>query len=644
MTDARRVHVFIHRKDDRFDIDITSADGKPIGRRSNAPIGPDAEVPFDRDRTIQLRELIDRLVDFHRADLEDIFRVEGQRAVGRFLFDAVFGEFDRKTQDDLIADPIDLRIVTDDEHVAALPWVLLARGPRLMTTQGWSISLTERKPSGHCSLPPSPKLLVVAPEPTATYGRTDADRHAEDVVAKLAHYDDAYARDDAVPIVRTWNEFRDAVSWHRPNIVYYYGHGTGDRSGVRLVFEKKNRQPDERALADVRGILTPSTPDTAADASPPTIVYVNACHGDTGAFLGAGFQLDRIPAVVSNRTTAKVGAAQAQAVSFLKKVVVEGRSPSRAVTEFQAKTVDNDLSFDDVRWMTPVVHCRYGSFTSHPTKKHVFEERDPNWRHNFDRRSIYGMITNDVSDMLKHARPPARGYLWYGVAGQGVDTFRRRLAEEVPRNFRDVRVKAYHARWPLALDHSDAYEQMTNDAVGISRLDNVVGQIKHDVIDQDGARTVAVFLHDTIDPGMGIKPSIVREYLEWWNHAVAPLLSRAEHLHAVVALAFRPEKPGFAERLRRARLDELETSLTNLQFEIVPELGNVTKSDILHFLGIHDFVDAAHRKRVVDEIFDKTNGHYAETLDELADLARRRFSRSRDDDLNKDTDDDDDDF
>ena len=66
-----------------------------------------------------------------------MFEERGQVTLGKYLWDETLGKLDRYAA---LSD-VDLRILTDDEHLASLPWPLLMRGEVFVTTDGWTISL-----------------------------------------------------------------------------------------------------------------------------------------------------------------------------------------------------------------------------------------------------------------------------------------------------------------------------------------------------------------------------------------------------------------------------------------------------------------------------------------------------------------------
>ena len=146
----------------------------------------------------------------------------------------------------------------------------------------------------------------------------------------------------------------------QPEIVYYYGHGVGNEDRTRLLFADDAGAAREVPVADLALCLRRMP-------RPPLMVYVNCCLGDAAGFLGVGRQVgDFVPAVLTNRTVATIQAAQAQAMAFWESVLLRGVPPHLATARLYGRLTDLELSTADVRWLTPVLHCRYSTWRANP--------------------------------------------------------------------------------------------------------------------------------------------------------------------------------------------------------------------------------------------------------------------------------------
>jgi hypothetical protein len=304
---------------------------------------------------------------------------------GLFLYRQLFGE---AAEDELRqnCDAVDLRIVTADENISRLPWMLLAHRGVFLAAAGWSISLAVDAAQSSHERPPSPKILAVTPQP-ADWGNTEAQDHITELNELLASADVAYTDDRCFKTAATWPDFLDQLKTFQPDIFYYYGHGAGDRHATRLVFVDENQQTVETPLPDILAALQHSP------APPPLLAYINCCQGDAGGLLGVGKQLATLmPAVVTNRTTAFIDAARSQAMAFWEAVLLRGEPPHKAVSGMRGRLGDLNLSTADTRWMTPVLHCGYGDWRANPPTPPSRLERDPHWQLKLDRVSQFNKV------------------------------------------------------------------------------------------------------------------------------------------------------------------------------------------------------------------------------------------------------------
>ena len=320
-----------------LNVEIHARQGRYSGllRRSDQPytqtldelcLGPDDTVTI-KGRELSLGRLVRALVGYRPSDLELAFDERGQLALGTWLYRCVFGEqrFD--------ADQIRLRIDTDDEHIARLPWPLLCRDGVFCCANGWSVTLGAGSPRNEVRLPPEPRLLLVMPEP-AGVAPTQAEPHLEELETCLSAGLPTLRRGHQLQVARTWDEFVQQCREFRPELVYYYGHGIArGLDSTRLVFADADGRRLDRPVGDFAQVLCNLDPA-------PLLVYVNCCHGDAGGLLGAGRQLLRcIPAVITNRTLAHIDAARGQALALWEALLLQGESPHRALATLYARRI-----------------------------------------------------------------------------------------------------------------------------------------------------------------------------------------------------------------------------------------------------------------------------------------------------------------
>ncbi len=596
-------------------------------------VGPDIELLADPRHS--LGSLVERLIRFDTGFFEHVFDERLQLDLGRHLYDQTLGQLDDEHPPS--EGDIQVWIVTADEHVARLPWVLLARGGRFLCASCWSVALSqlERKHES-CELPPSPRMLIVMPQP-AGEPDTRAKAHLEDLELLLSSADHHFERGKNMQVAATWAEFRRLVKEFQPELLYYYGHGVGDQRTSRLLFARgKTRKRHDVPVADIAQCLR------EAGNRPPLLAYVNCCLGDAGGLLGAGWQLgDVVPAVVTNRTVAFIEAAQLQARHFWRAVLLDGTTPHKAVAEMYGHLGDMGLSFRDARWMTPVLHRHYDYWESNPPKPSQ-RISDPHWHVKFDRVRHFGQVLFQTQEVLRNRKPPCLAYLWYGEEGQGIEQFHQRLKVELPDYVGTAHLYEVRPRWPEELGAPYlCFEDMMLEAFDVLSLDDVPARIRSQTRGEPGRDIVVYVRHEPIRRGEVVKPKHLKSYLEWWDDVFAPLLREAPAF-GLLGISFVVDNPPrFLQILKKNKIENL--ALRQVVFHPLDEMERVAKKDLRDFLLTHNVeLPRGIKDRILDDILEKTKGHYEMTLDALRDLVNRAWDEKAGEEDVDDVDEDED--
>lgn len=621
MAESRRYIVTIHRQEDAYRGHLSQGESLQARELTDLQLGPQARINI-RGKPYTLEALIQALISYRQDDLRLAYDERGQLDIGRHLYTQIFGPSGPVSfpqQDD---PGIDLRIVTEDEHIARLPWVLLNNGSVFLGTTGWSMALARRSPEGIYELPPSPRLLIVAPQP-AGVAATRAETHLETLENLLSAADPRHVRGQALRVVETWEAFTQAVAVFQPDVVYYYGHGIGDSHTSRLLFASAqgNRRLDI-PIADVAACLR------TMPKGPPLLAYVNCCQGDAGGLLGAGNTLgSMIPAVVTNRTIAHIDAAQSQALAFWRSVLLEGQPPHGAVARMQQQLISMGLSFGNERWMTPVLHAHYHTWKANPPTPPHRLEYDPHWRVKLDRVKQFSQVYYLTNQMLREQRPRSLAYIWYGQAGQGVDVFHQRLTVELSERLPGTSLVEFTPEWPPALDNPGAaFTEMLCAAFEVSTLEAIPARIRARNRGVSGRQTLVYVRHQPVQSARLINPVVLKHYLQWWDACFVPLLE--PQVFAVLGVSFIVGKPAVFLRALTEQVHLPDLDLPGTVLQILEEMERVSRNDLRDFLRTHNVkLPVQHRDRVLDEILARTNGDYDLTLEALKDLVVRAWAQ-----------------
>jgi hypothetical protein len=590
-----------------------------IHRDANVDVFPARTLELSPGSTIRLKdetfklEILSSALIHHNADwLNRWFDERGQLDAGVFLYESLFGAI---PHDEISngARSCQLRILTDDEFLARLPWNLLVHHGVFLATAGWSVVLGGNQ-QGECELPPSPKLLIAAPQPEQ-WPDTQAGPHIAELQDLLSAADVSYIDNSRLRVATSWKTFLAEIGTFQPDLVYYYGHGTGDRHSTRLVFADDNHATCEVSVADFAAALRHQL------KTPLLAAYINCCQGDAGGILGAGRQLvDTAFAVLTNRTTAYVSAARAQALAFWDSLIVRGVAPHQALLDLNASLGKLELTLTDYRWMTPVLHCRYGAWRANPPSPLSRQERDPDWKLKLDRVNQFSRVFFQTHQMLFERRPKAIGYLWFGKSDQGLDIFHERLNRELQEKLQDVLIYEVRPEWPEELaDPPRSFADMLNQAFEVTSLDHLTGRVRAFSRQRTGQRTLVYVRHTPVLDRQVFDPGYLPAYLEWWaKNFVARL---PENCHALLGVSYAVQNPGKFHEYLISKLALPNLNLADAVLVILDALERVTVQDLRDFIRTHNIkLPDDLQQSILEKLLAETDGSYERVIEEMKHL------------------------
>lgn len=614
-----RYFVEIGKSGDQYSGSLHQGDPEKAQSLPDLKLGTEAEIEI-KGKSYRLGDLIHALIGYQESDLKLAFDERGQLQIGQYLYDQVFAALHLHEQNE---NEIDVRILTQDEHIARLPWVLLNRRGIFLAAAGWSVALASTIDTRDCELPPSPKMLVVAPQPD-DFPNTRAEPHLEALEDLLSASDHRLSFGNHLRAAYTWEEFTQAIKEFEPQIVYYYGHGVGDMHTARLVFAAgKHQQRKDVPVADFALWLREMT-------VPPCLVYVNCCLGDAAGFLGAGIQLeDFVPAVITNRTVAKIDAAQAQAMALWESILLKGIAPHRAVAKLYGRMGHLDLSTADVRWMTPVLHCHYANWKANAPLPVSRLEHDPHWYLKIDRVTQFSTVATQTRQMLREQKLRSLAFVWYGQEGQGIEIFHQRLNVELREDLSNTFVYEVRPEWPAELEnYHHSFRDMMTEAFEVNSLEDIPARIRSKTHGAFEKQTLVYIRHQpVVSPKKmtpqrlrhSINPKTLQEYLKWWNTIFVPLLERQQFALSGVSFVVKNPPKFRSLILDKERLEDLY--LNETIFRLLDEMERVAKRDLLDFLRTHNIrLPIQRQDRVLERILERTEGHYEKTIEELKHL------------------------
>lgn len=559
-----------------------------------------------------LSDLTEILINYQSKQLTHLFDERGQLELGQYLYQQTFGQLPPALQQRVQeAREVELYIVTEDEQISRLPWVLLAHKGIFLATAGWSVIITDRVPKIAYELPPSPRILVVAPQPSDIPG-TYAAPHLEALEDLLASHDPRLTWDRHLKLVETWEAFVHQVKAFAPQVVYYYGHGEGDGEKAALAFAGGPQQQLKRVpVVDFALQLRQL-------AEPPALVYVNCCLGDAAGNLGVGRQLGAfISAVITNRTVAMVDAAQAQALALWEDLLLRGLAPHQAVARLYSRLGELNLSTADVRWLTPVLHGHYAEWHANPPSPPSRLVHDPHWHLKIDRVRQYSVVAEQTRQMVRERKPRTHAFVWYGREGEGVEVFHQRLNVELRESLGNIFVYEVRPEWPMEFTNFHrSCQDMLLEAFAVNELAAIPARIRARTAGAVGVQTLVYVRHQPVRSPKVLDSVKLQRYLEWWDSVFAPLLE--SHQYALLGVSFLVNNPtSFVSRMEGLEGLDLHQSAVML----LDQMETLALKDLRDFLKKHNVhLPLTRRDQVLNQILTKTGGRYEQTIEELKNL------------------------
>ncbi|MCP4110227.1 MAG: hypothetical protein GY749_32680 [Desulfobacteraceae bacterium] len=620
-----RYFLEISKAGKHYTVSIHQGDPDKARTFPDASLGPEAEITI-KNNNFKLGDLIHALITYNPNDLELAFDERGQLQTGHYLYSQTIGRLNPSELEQLHNEnETEIRIITHDEHIARIPWVLLAHRGIFLCTTSWSVALSTRKQATDVELPPSPRILVIAPQP-ANIAKTHAGIHLENLENLLSAKDHLLSLGKNLRLALTWEEFTELAKTFKPQIIYYYGHGEGDANNARLLFasNEKNKLA-EKPFTDFALCLRNME-------KPPHLAYINCCQGDTAGFLSAGMQLgDFIPAVITNRTIAKIDAAQSQAMALWEDILLKGIAPHRAVADLYSRITDLDFSTTDVRWMTPVIHCHYDKWKANPPKPPDRIIHDPYWRFKIDRVTQFSTVATQTRQMLRERKPQSLAFVWYGQQGQGMETFHQRLNIELREDLANTHVYEVRPEWPAdLLTPHRSFSDMLTEVFEVSSLEDIPARIRSKTYGAFGKQTLVYVRHQPVKSAKLINPKSLKIYLEWWDSVFAPLLESNQF--GLLGISFIVKNPSKFQSiiLEKEQIEYLDLNKT--VFRLLDEMEKIARRDLLDFIRTHNIrLPIKRRDQVLESILEKTGGIYEKTVKELENLVEQAWDFSEED-------------
>jgi len=199
-------------------------------------------------RVLSLKEVLIRFQSYDITQLNEFFTIRRQLNLGTYLFNRLFGSWLDRQPNKRIS--TEIYIITNDEFLLQLPWVLLADKGVFLASANWRICQSPYLPDSEIKSDHFMKILVVLPEPD-NYPPTGGNNHYNSLKKLLLSIASDQISSQYLMAARTWEELENEI-YKKPEIIYYYGHGIYYDQTSSIVLERNNKSPQIVPIVELR--------------------------------------------------------------------------------------------------------------------------------------------------------------------------------------------------------------------------------------------------------------------------------------------------------------------------------------------------------------------------------------------------------
>ncbi|WP_428262354.1 effector-associated domain 2-containing protein [Haliangium sp.] len=568
------------------------------------------------------------LAEAPRALGNDLFELLlGDEAEWRPLLREVFATAPGEPDPMPIWAPVQVRIVTNDELIAVLPWRLITWRRHLLLNRGWRLAVTPALSDRRVATAAPTTVLVIAPRAAtlATTGRTSEDdvhlpEHARAVQDLLAGLWPAGAAAQHVAVAGTRREVVHRMGSMTPTLVYVYS-AVEERGGAPCLLldppddgagPDDDHAPDALPLSEFAHLLGQTDPK-------PSVVYLHTGARSsrttgTNPFIDAD-----IPLVLWRPRPRRSEASSQLALSWLKRWLGDGDDPVEALheagrragltTDPEAASVVASTSYltwstqqaDVVSRTSPPLACLDRDEAKALVVRHVLELAQSRTRR-VTAVVAYAKPGNHIADLWSQLRRELR------VRGEAQVAVNWRQLE-LPLSFRQP-YKGQDRRERLRADLERALRH------GLEADDNEPLRMllsRHAPRNPGRARRVLWLTWGVCGEGHE-QPPLKGYHLEAWTNFAAEVLARscADNLRVISYLAMETPHPDKVSKKLADLLDELSAEAAFALDDI--ELGSVAKKHLLNYLRDHTDCAATLHKELAERIMAETRGAFDATV------------------------------
>ena len=548
-------------------------------------------------------------------------------AIGALLFSLLFpdesvwrpvlaGLFGTESPDRVspLKQGVRLRIFTEHEELLALPWRLTTWNRQWLLNAGWTFELTSlEQPTETLALHTPCRILVVVPKYDPAVDRLSdlaGTAHLAALTERLGKIDSRRLEKDYLQTCHSTSGFFDKLANFRPELVYYFGHGSTDANRPVLEFGKAGG--GRLLIAQLKGAL---------GAHPPRILFLNGCYTGAGGQASAGMVLSPdILLVIGVRTQAFRQYAEDSALDWFS-ALLRGEDPVAALHHF-----DPTYSQLDFQWITHSIHAAYRDARLVPGPSEVFNPIVPL---RLDRDGPRGRVLKHVGELIRHPKRKVEALVICAPPGPfHLAEFWRQAIDEIERN-RLAHVKRLPIKLPDPGDtgeevtYQDLLDQAVRATLGVGEDESLIEGFRRYVGErQPGQKQLLWIDFGVCGHGPGTMQSAI-PIEAWLSHCRDLLVRQAYELSLIAYLAVETTKE-----------DELESeifkdSMSEDRFvcSLLESLRPIRQHELQKYLSDPEHCDPALVAEATRLIFARTKGSYEETVALIKEGQQKGWNR-----------------
>lgn len=509
---------------------------------------------------------------------------------------------------------IRLRIWTDHQELLALPWRLTTWNRQWLLNSKWTFELTSvEQPTETLALHTPCRILVVIPQyRPAVDGLADLDgtTHLDALKEQLNKLDPRRLEKDYFQVCTSISTLADKLANFRPELVYYFGHGSTNANRPVLEFGKFGG--GRLLVAQIKQMM--------ADL-PPRILFLNGCYTGAGGQASAGMVLSPdIPLVIGVRTQAFRQYAEDSALDWFADVL-RGIDPVAALHR-----VSPTYSQLDFQWCTHSIHAAYRDARLVPGPPEVF---DPIVPLRLDRDGPRGRVLKHVGELIRHGDRKVEALVICAPPGPfHLAEFWRQAIDEIEHN-KLAQVKRLRIKLPDPCDDSDEQtyqdrlDQEVCNTLGVDPGETLIEGFRRYLGErQPGLKQLLWIDFGVCGHGPGAKLPAIPIH-EWLSHCRDLLVPQAHELSLIAYLAVETKD----EAALQAEIFAVPMSDDQFVCSLLEALRPIHKHELQIYLSRSAHCDPALVADATTLIFAQTKGNYEDSVALIKEGQQKGWSR-----------------